>query len=100
MLTKQQAGTSRAGVRRAFGLQQGDARALWQTPGGEWVVVARGRGCPFVLRNLDEWDDLAPEEGVELTADAEGRVRRRGEPVAPGDPAWMVPGEVCAGALA
>jgi hypothetical protein len=50
--------------------------------------------------NLDEWDDLAPEEGVELTADAEGRVRRGGELVAPGDPAWVVPGEVCAGALA
>jgi hypothetical protein len=70
MLTKRQAGVPPAGVRRAFGLQQGEARALWQTPGGEWVVAARGRGCPFVLRNLDEWDELAPEEEVELTADA------------------------------
>jgi hypothetical protein len=99
MLTKRQTGVPPAGVRRAFGLAPGEASALWATPEGEWVVVARGLRSPFAVRNLDEWDDLTPEEGVELTADAEGRVRRRGEPVAPGDPAWGVPGEVCAGAL-
>jgi hypothetical protein len=98
MLTKRQAGTSRAGVRRAFGLAPGEARALWEAPDGEWVLVVRGQGCPFVLRNLDEWHELAPEEEVELMADAGGRVRRRGEPVAPGDPAWVVPEEVRAGA--
>jgi hypothetical protein len=78
-------------ARRAFGLELGEAGALWLTPEGEWVVAARGQGAPFVLNNLSEWDDVAAEDQVELTADADGRVCRRGLPVAAGDRAWVVP---------
>jgi hypothetical protein len=79
-----------AAARRAFSLDLGQARALWLTPEGEWVAVARGQRDPFVLYNLLEWDDVAEEGEVELTADADGRVARGGRPLAPGDPAWVV----------
>jgi hypothetical protein len=92
--------TAQAGARRAFGLGTHEAVALWQTPEGDWVAVARGRQSPFALYNLLEWDDAAGADAVELTADADGRVRRRGEPAGPGDPAWVVPQAVRAGALA
>ena len=59
-----------------------------------------GAGPPFALRNLTEWDGAAAEGDVELTADAAGRVLRRGQPVAPGDLAWLLPLAVRAGALA
>jgi hypothetical protein len=52
------------------------------------------------MYNVVEWEDGAAADGVELTADADGRVRRRGEPAGLGDPAWVVPEVVRAGALA
>jgi hypothetical protein len=92
--------TPAAHARWAFGLGLRESRALWRTPEGEWVVVVRGQSCPFALRNLTEWDDEAAEATVELVATADGRVLRRGEPVAPGDPAWVLPVAVRQDALA
>jgi hypothetical protein len=89
MLTKRL--TPRWQAIRAFGLEPDEAGALWLTPEGAWVVVARGQLAPFVLNNLTEWRDVATEDQVELTADGDGRVRRRGVPVAVGGPAWVLP---------
>jgi len=95
--TSSRAAPSREAARQAFGLDA--AEALWRTPEGRWVVVARGQSAPFVLNSQAEWDDVAEEHQVELTADADGRVRRRGRPVAPGGRAWVVPAAVRAHAL-
>ena len=46
-----------------------------------------------------EWNHVVTEDDSALTADASGRVRRNGVPVAPGDPAWVVPPEVRAHAV-
>jgi hypothetical protein len=92
--------TPRTSARRAFGLSLQAARALWQTPEGEWVVVTRGRVVPFALSNLTEWDGPAVEGDTELTADAAGRVLHRGRPVALGDRDWVVPLAVRDAALA
>jgi len=88
---------SRAAAREAFRLDNGEA--LWRTPEGQWVVVARGQTAPFVLNNQVEWDDVALEEEVELTADADGKVRRRGRLIDPGGRAWTVPAAVRARAI-
>jgi hypothetical protein len=88
---------SRVAAREAFRLDTGEA--LWRTPTGQWVVVARGQTTPFVLNNQVEWDDVALEEEVELTADADGKVRRRGRPIASGGSAWIVPARVRARAI-
>lgn len=92
--------TPRASARRAFGLNLQAARALWQTPEGEWVVVARGKVVPFALSNLTEWDGQAVEGDPELTADAAGRVLRRGQPVALDERDWVLPLAVRDAALA
>jgi hypothetical protein len=89
MLTRKR--TPRWQARRAFGLEPDEAGALWQTPAGAWVVVARGQRAPFVLNNLAEWRDVATEDQVELTADGDGRVRRHGVPVVIGGRAWVLP---------
>jgi hypothetical protein len=89
MLTKKLPPRWRA--RRAFGLELDEAGALWLTPEGEWVVVARGQRAPFVLNNLSEWQEVATEEQIELTADADGRVCRHGVAVAAEDRAWVLP---------
>jgi hypothetical protein len=85
-------------ARAAFGLEPDEAGALWRTPAGDWVVVARGQMAPFILNDLAEWEAVACENEVALTADANGRVRRRGSLV-PGNLAWVIPDEVRARAL-
>jgi hypothetical protein len=85
-------------ARDAFRLEPDEAGALWRTPAGGWVVVARGQLAPFVLNDLAEWEAVACEHEVALTADASGRVRRRGAP-ARDDLAWVIPDEVRARAL-
>jgi len=88
---------SRAAAREAFRLDNGEA--LWRTPEGQWGVVARGQTAPFVLNNQVVWEDVALEEDVELTADADGKVRRRGRLIDPGGQAWIVPAGVRARAI-
>jgi hypothetical protein len=73
---------------------------LWQTPEGEWVVLWRGEHAPLMLSNRAEWNDVIEEAQVELTADADGRVRRRGTLVAADSPDWVVPAPLRARALA
>jgi hypothetical protein len=63
------------------------------------VVVARGQTAPFVLNNQVEWDDVALEEEVELTADADGKVRRRGRLIDSGGRVWIVPARIRARAI-
>jgi hypothetical protein len=72
---------------------------LWQTPEGEWVVLWRGENAPLMLSTLPEWNDVIAEAEVELTADADGRVRRRGTLVAADSPDWVVPAPLRARAL-
>jgi hypothetical protein len=86
-------------ARAAFRLEPDEAGALWRTPEGSWVVVARGQSAPFVLNDLAEWEAVACEHEVALTADADGRVHRR-ESLARDDLAWVIPDEVRARALA
>ena len=98
MTTRKQAAGPRRKPWRAFvGLDGGTA--LWRTPEGEWVVVWRGERVPFVLNTRAEWNRVVAEGESALTADASGRVWRDGAPVAPGDPAWVVPPEVRANAV-
>jgi hypothetical protein len=98
MATKKQAAGPRRKPWRAFvGLEGGSA--LWRTPEGQWVVVWRGERVYFVLNTRGEWNRVVAEGESALTADASGRVWRDGAPVAPGDPAWVVPPEVRAHAV-
>ena len=62
-------------------------------------MVWRGQRVPFVLNTWGEWNHVVTEGESALTADASGRVWRDGVPVAPGDPAWVVPPEVRAHAV-
>jgi hypothetical protein len=82
----------------AFHLEADEAGALWQTPTGVWVVVARGQVAPYILNDLAEWQAVACEDEVALTADPDGHVRRHGSPMSD-DPAWVVPDAVRAQAL-
>src|SRR3954465_8533488 len=95
--TKQAAGPQRKPWTAFVGPEA--ASALWRTPEGEWVVVWQGERDPFVLNTRGEWNRVVSEGESTLTADASGRVRRNGVPVAPGDPAWVVPVEVRANAV-
>jgi hypothetical protein len=85
-------------ARAAFRLESDEAGAMWRTPEGGWVVVTRGQVAPFVLNDLAEWEAVACEHEVALTADANGRVRRHGSLV-PDDIAWVIPAEVRTRAL-